>query len=111
MDIITGKTRLDSGWEIYDQDNGLKLQPALPGVRKFQKPTVFDNLAIALKNDKSVWTCLRARLSGEQQDRINEGLKLLLDEPAAGMTDAENDYDGGRVLHGLSAGPARPFRH
>lgn len=138
MDVITGKTRPDSGRVLYDQDTDLNrltpVQIAHAGIgRKFQKPTVFealtvfDNLEIALKNDKSVWACLRARLDGEQQDRIDEMLKLLrlggergrkagllshgqkqfleigmllvqephlllLDEPAAGMTDAETDY-------------------
>lgn len=138
MDVITGKTRPDAGRVIYDQDSDLtRLSPveiARAGIgRKFQKPTVFEaltvfeNLEIALKADKSVWASLRARLSGEQRDRIDEVLKLLrlggerqrragllshgqkqfleigmllvqephlllLDEPAAGMTDAETDY-------------------
>ncbi|WP_421507184.1 urea ABC transporter ATP-binding protein UrtD [Erwinia rhapontici] len=138
MDVITGKTRPDNGRVIYDQSIDLTtLSPveiARIGIgRKFQKPTVFDaltvfeNLEIALKTDKSVWASLRARLNSEQQDRITEVLKLLrlgserqrpagllshgqkqfleigmllvqdphlllLDEPAAGMTDAETDY-------------------
>ncbi|MFB6326186.1 urea ABC transporter ATP-binding protein UrtD [Pantoea deleyi] len=138
MDVITGKTRPDSGRVIYDQDSDLtRLLPveiARAGIgRKFQKPTVFEaltvaeNLEIALKTDKSVWASLRARLNSEQRDRIDEVLKLLrlgaerqrragllshgqkqfleigmllvqephlllLDEPAAGMTDAETDY-------------------
>ncbi|WP_455915983.1 urea ABC transporter ATP-binding protein UrtD [Pantoea agglomerans] len=138
MDVITGKTRPDNGRVMYDQSTDLTtLSPvdiARIGIgRKFQKPTVFEaltvfeNLEIALKTDKSVWACLRSRLSGEQQDRIDEVLKLLrlgaersrlagllshgqkqfleigmllvqdphlllLDEPAAGMTDAETEY-------------------
>jgi len=138
MDVITGKTRPDNGQITYDQDTDLTtLSPveiARIGIgRKFQKPTVFEalsvfeNLEIALKTDKSVWTCLRARLDSEQRDRIDDVLKLLrlgaerarpagllshgqkqfleigmllvqephlllLDEPAAGMTDAETDY-------------------
>jgi len=138
MDVITGKTRPDAGRVIYDQDSDLtRLSPvaiARAGIgRKFQKPTVFEaltvfeNLDIALRADKSVWACLRARLNSEQRDRIDEVLKLLrlggerqrragllshgqkqfleigmllvqephlllLDEPAAGMTDAETAY-------------------
>ena len=138
MDVITGKTRPDSGRVIYDQDSDLtRLSPvaiARAGIgRKFQKPTVFEaltvfeNLEIALRADKSVWACLRAHLNSEQRDRIDEVLKLLrlggerqrragllshgqkqfleigmllvqephlllLDEPAAGMTDAETAY-------------------
>ena len=80
-----------------------------------------------MKTDKSVWASLRAKLNGEQRDRIDEMLVLLrlsserdrragllshgqkqfleigmllvqdphlllLDEPAAGMTDAETEY-------------------
>ncbi|MCV9877486.1 urea ABC transporter ATP-binding protein UrtD [Brenneria izbisi] len=138
MDVITGKTRPDNGTVFYDQHTDLTtLSPveiARVGIgRKFQKPTVFEaltvfeNLEIALKTDKSVWACLRARLDSEQRDRIDDVLTLLrlgderrrpagllshgqkqfleigmllvqephlllLDEPAAGMTDAETDY-------------------
>ncbi|MEQ4582139.1 MAG: ATP-binding cassette domain-containing protein, partial [Pantoea agglomerans] len=88
MDVITGKTRPDAGRVIYDQDSDLtRLSPveiARAGIgRKFQKPTVFEaltvfeNLEIALKANKSVWASLRARLSSEQRDRIDEVLKLL----------------------------------
>lgn len=138
MDVITGKTRPQSGRAIYDQQTDLtRLSPvqiAQAGIgRKFQKPTVFEaltvfeNLELALKTDKSVWGCLRGRLTGEQRDGIDEMLArlrlsplrrrpagllshgqkqfleigmllmqdphlLLLDEPAAGMTDAETAY-------------------
>ncbi|MBJ3813681.1 urea ABC transporter ATP-binding protein UrtD [Shimwellia pseudoproteus] len=138
MDVITGKTRPDSGHAWYDQHCDLTaLDPitiARQGIgRKFQKPTVFealtvfDNMEIALKGNKSVWATLGAKLTGEQRDKIDELLQilrlgaarhrragalshgqkqfleigmllaqephlLLLDEPAAGMTDAETEY-------------------
>ncbi|EJF30407.1 MULTISPECIES: urea ABC transporter ATP-binding protein UrtD [Enterobacteriaceae] len=138
MDVITGKTKPQSGKAFYDQSIDLmRLEPieiARRGIgRKFQKPTVFEaltvfeNLEIAQKNEKSVWASLRAKLSGEQRDRIDDMLVtlrltgerhrragllshgqkqfleigmllvqephlLLLDEPAAGMTDAETEY-------------------
>ncbi|NDO82071.1 urea ABC transporter ATP-binding protein UrtD [Citrobacter sp. NCU1] len=138
MDVITGKTRPQSGRAIYDQSTDLTLLDpitiARKGIgRKFQKPTVFEaltveeNLQLAMKDDKSVWGTLRAHLRGEQRDRIDELLVLLrlgaersrragmlshgqkqfleigmllaqephlllLDEPAAGMTDAETEY-------------------
>jgi urea transport system ATP-binding protein len=88
MDVITGKTRPQSGRALYDQSVDLTtLDPAAiarQGIgRKFQKPTVFEaltvaeNLELAMKGDKSVWASLRARLNGEQDDRLNEMLRLL----------------------------------
>ena len=66
MDVITGKTRPDSG-DVFFQEGAYDLSKldeteiAMLGIgRKFQKPTVFDmhtvedNLNLALKNDRSV---------------------------------------------------------
>lgn len=80
MDVITGKTRPSHGnaWfgETLDLTRMSEVQIAQAGIgRKFQKPTVFEalsvfeNLELAQKTDKSVWASLRARLSGEQKDR------------------------------------------
>jgi urea transport system ATP-binding protein len=138
MDVITGKTRPDNGvayfGETLDLTKMSEVQIAQSGIgRKFQKPTVFEalsvfeNLELAQKTNKSVWASLRAKLTGEQQDRIDEVLQtikldssrsrpagllshgqkqfleigmllvqdpqlLLLDEPVAGMTDAETEF-------------------
>jgi urea transport system ATP-binding protein len=138
MDVITGKTRPDNGvayfGETLDLTQMSEVEIAQSGIgRKFQKPTVFEalsvfeNLELAQKTNKSVWASLRAKLSGEQQDRIDEVLQtiklnasrlrpagllshgqkqfleigmllvqdpqlLLLDEPVAGMTDAETEF-------------------
>lgn len=137
MDVITGKTRPDSGTAYFGQTIDLtqltEPQIAQAGIgRKFQKPTVFEamtvfeNLELAMQANKSVWASLRARLSGEQRDLIEATLArirlqqsagreagllshgqkqwleigmllvqkpelLLLDEPVAGMTDAETE--------------------
>jgi len=136
MDVITGKTRPDSG-DVYFEQGSYDLSKldeteiAELGIgRKFQKPTVFDmhtvedNLLLALKNDRSVRATLIWENTSSQQHRIDEildtirlknvrrrvagslshgqkqwleigmllaqGPKLLLvDEPVAGMTDAE----------------------
>lgn len=67
--------------------------------RKFQKPTVFEaltvweNLEIAMKTDKSVWASLRAKLNGEQRDRIDEMLVLL-------RLAGERDRRAGLLSHG-----------
>jgi len=138
MDVITGKTRPDNGIAYFGDTLDLtqmsEVEIAQAGIgRKFQKPTVFEalsvfeNLELALKTDKSVWASLRARLSGAQKERIEEVLTtirlessrhrpagllshgqkqfleigmllvldpqlLLLDEPVAGMTDAETEF-------------------
>jgi urea transport system ATP-binding protein len=85
MDVITGKTRPNSGTAFFGQTIDLtKLsepQIAAAGIgRKFQKPTVyenhtvFENLELAMKTDKSVFASLMARLSGQARDRIGEVL-------------------------------------
>jgi urea transport system ATP-binding protein len=87
MDCITGRTRPDSGSVFFGSNiNLLRLtepQIAQIGVgRKFQKPTVyeqlgvFENLELALKADRRVRAALLHRLSGEQLDRIGEVLAL-----------------------------------
>ncbi len=88
MDIITGKTRPDSGSVYFGQlINLLKLSEAeisQAGIgRKFQKPTVFEhhtvfeNLELAMDGDKRVWPTLFAKLTGEQIDQIEEALEII----------------------------------
>ena len=88
MDCITGKTRPDSGRISFGSNiDVLRMsepQIAQIGIgRKFQKPTVyeqlsvFENLELALKADRSVRAALFHRLSGEQMDRIAEVLALI----------------------------------
>jgi urea transport system ATP-binding protein len=135
MDVITGKTRPDTGQVYFDGTHDLtKLDEAtiaeLGVGRKFQKPTVFeshtvaDNLLLALKAPRTAFTNLFSRTTAEQKTRLDEifetihltehrdrtagdlshGQKqwleigmllaqdpklLLVDEPVAGMTDAE----------------------
>ncbi len=137
MDVITGKTRPDSGQVVFGADTDLtKLdEPAIAALgigRKFQKPTVFeplsvrDNLLLALAGDRSPRFALWARETAEERERIEDILEttrladqrdrraadlshgqkqwleigmllaqeprlLLVDEPVAGMTDAETE--------------------
>jgi len=92
MDVITGKTRPDSGTAWFGRRiNLLELtepEIAQAGIgRKFQKPsvfeflTVFENLELALKGDKSFWADLVARLSTAQRERIDRVLE------STGLTD------------------------
>ena len=88
MDVITGKTRPDAGKASFGSTiDLLRLREndiAQIGIgRKFQKPTVyeqlsvFENLELALKADRRARASLFHRLSGEQLDRIGEILTLI----------------------------------
>ncbi len=88
MDVITGKTRPDEGRVFFGQSMDLsrmtEYEIATAGIgRKFQKPTVFpnhtvfQNLELAMRTDKRVWSTLTARLNGEQRDRIAEVSELI----------------------------------
>ena len=104
MDVITGKTRPDSGSAFYGQTIDL-LQMSEPQIaslgigRKFQKPTVFgqhtvfENLELAMKSDKRVWTTLFKQLTGQERDRIEEVLQLI------GLTDFPKKM-AGSLSHG-----------
>ena len=135
MDVITGKTRPDTGKVVFGPDTDLTRldEPAIAALgigRKFQKPTVFephtvwDNLLLALAGDRKPRFTLWARETPAERERIeailttirltehrhrraadlSHGQKqwleigmllaqepqlLLVDEPVAGMTDAE----------------------
>lgn len=89
MDIITGKTRPNSGKVFLGQSLDLtrlsEYEIASLGIgRKFQKPTifpnhtVFENLELSMAADKRVWKSLYAKLSSEQSDRIDEILKTIM---------------------------------
>ena len=88
MDVVTGKTRPDSGTARFGSGNNLlemsEAEIVAAGVgRKFQKPTVFErltvfeNLELALAGTRSVLKTLRARISPEQDNRINEVLGTI----------------------------------
>jgi urea transport system ATP-binding protein len=88
MDVITGKTRPDSGSAWFGQNIDLlsltEPEIAQAGIgRKFQKPTVFEfltvfeNLELAVSGPKSFWRSLIARLTAEQRDRIEEVLSTI----------------------------------
>ncbi|MFP6696804.1 MAG: urea ABC transporter ATP-binding protein UrtD [Alphaproteobacteria bacterium] len=147
MDVITGRTRPDKGIALFQGDIDLtkrdEAEIANLGIgRKFQKPTVFeshsveDNLQLAQKAPRGPFATLIAKLSGEQQDAIDQTLAtialsgdrgklagdlshgqkqwleigmllmqqpdlLLVDEPVAGMTDAETEQTAD-LLRGIA---------
>lgn len=88
MDVITGKTQCDSGTVYFGQNHNLleRSEPEIAELgigRKFQKPTVFeahtvfDNLELSLKTNKSVMPTLLARLTPTQLDRIDQVLEII----------------------------------
>src|ERR1700716_3845751 len=135
MDVVTGKTRPDTGDVyfdgVYDLSRLDETEIALLGIgRKFQKPTVFDmhtvedNIGLALKADRRARKTLFWHETSEEASRINSLLEIirlspvrprvaaalahgqkqwleigmllaqepklmLVDQPVAGMTDAE----------------------
>jgi urea transport system ATP-binding protein len=85
MDIITGKTRPDEGTVFFGSTIDLlrykEAEIAQLGIgRKFQKPTVFEqltvfeNLELALKTNKGVKSSMFFKLDSAQSDRLVETL-------------------------------------
>ena len=104
LDVITGKTRPDSGTAFYGQRLDLlrlsEPEIAALGIgRKFQKPTVFpchtvfENLELAKAADKRVWPTLFHKLSGEERDLLERNLELI------GLT-AQAQTLAGTLSHG-----------
>ncbi|MDZ4791939.1 MAG: urea ABC transporter ATP-binding protein UrtD [Hyphomicrobiales bacterium] len=138
MDIVTGKTKPDTGDVLFDGGSVDLTELDEAGIaelgigRKFQKPTVFenqtvaDNIVLALKGQRGPFSALfgernrtsretvdhaldivrltasRDRLAGDlshgQKQWLEIGMLLaqdpkllLVDEPVAGMTDAETE--------------------
>jgi len=104
MDVITGKTRPDSGTAWFGRDLDLlkmsEPEIAQAGIgRKFQKPTVFEqltvfeNLELSLAGSKKFVRTLLARINPTQQAKINQVLEVI------GLADQR--HSPGRILsHG-----------
>jgi urea transport system ATP-binding protein len=105
MDVITGRTRPDSG-RVFMDGGSVELtrlqsyEIARRGIgRKFQRPTVFEqlttfeNLELACRAKKSVFPTLFARIGAEQRDRIESALTTV------GLT-AERELPAGLLSHG-----------
>jgi len=140
LDLVTGRTRPDSGKIEFGKDTDLtrlnEYQINRLGIgRKFQTPsvyvehTVFENIFLSLGGERGVWEALFSRITPAQRERIQQVLKtvgladkpdlragalshgqrqwleigmllaqdpklLLVDEPAAGMSDEETARTG-----------------
>lgn len=104
MDIITGKTRPDTGSVFFGQRIDLlrlsEPEIARAGIgRKFQKPTVFEfhtvfeNLELAMEGDKRVWPTLLAHISNEDRSTIEETMVTI------GLQEKSNTV-AGSLSHG-----------
>lgn len=108
MDVITGKTRPDAGTAYFGQSIDLtrltEPEIAHAGIgRKFQKPTVFENLTVfgnlelAMKTDKRVRASLRAKLSAAQLEHVSETLETIdlmaqADRPAGVLSHGQKQW-------------------
>ncbi len=88
MDIITGKARPDEGTVYFGSTINLlrysEPEIAAMGIgRKFQKPTVFENLSVfenlelALKTSKDWISSVRFKLDSAQRDRLADVLETI----------------------------------
>jgi urea transport system ATP-binding protein len=87
MDVITGKTRPDSGAVRFDGRDITRMaehEIVRLGIgRKFQRPTVFpghtvfENLELTLQGHKGVLRALFARLSARDHEAIDRTLDLI----------------------------------
>ncbi|TBR42490.1 urea ABC transporter ATP-binding protein UrtD [Marinomonas agarivorans] len=119
MDVITGKTQCDSGSVFFGQNHNLlekdEASIAQLGIgRKFQKPTVFeaqtvyDNLMLALKQDKRVLPVLFSQLihsekvkSKKAKSKKTKSQKACIDETLQTIGLAEHAFaQAGTLSHG-----------
>jgi urea transport system ATP-binding protein len=88
MDVITGKTKPDSGKAFFGSNIDLlrlrESEIAERGIgRKFQKPTVFEhlsvfeNLELAAKTDRRVRRTMFAKLTASELDQLHSTMKLI----------------------------------
>ncbi len=104
LDLITGRTRPDSGKIEFGRDTDLtrlnEYQINRLGVgRKFQTPsvyvehTVFENILLSLPGTRSVWEALFSRTTPRQRERVSEVLEIV------GLRD-KAETQAGALAHG-----------
>lgn len=107
LDVLCGKTKPDSGRVRFQ---GLEIsrlaEDAIVDIgigRKFQTPSVFtslsvfENLMLAMKTDRSVIASLLAKLSGENRDHIEQvaeqtGLHEHLEKEAGSLSHGQKQW-------------------
>jgi urea transport system ATP-binding protein len=108
MDVVTGRTRPDSGQVFFRGSEDLtrldEVAIANLGIgRKFQRPTVFENLSVfenlelALAGRRGIWRTLFARLDAARRDRIvatleQIGLREHAGKPAGALSHGQKQW-------------------
>jgi urea transport system ATP-binding protein len=109
MDIITGKTRPDSGDVIWGDRNVSLISKSESDIanlgigRKFQKPTVFedqsvtDNLTMALRNKRGPMSVLFYKVSETDVEKVeaiakDTGLFDLMDKRAGDLSHGQKQW-------------------
>ncbi|WP_102348135.1 urea ABC transporter ATP-binding protein UrtD [Bacillus sp. Marseille-P3661] len=104
LDVICGKTQVTDGKVLFKGKQNLTKMKEYKIVhkgisRKFQAPsifhelTVYENLMIAMKQDKSLLATIKAVVNGRQQQELEKMLNLI------GLMDAK-DQKAGSLAHG-----------
>jgi len=104
MDVVTGKTRPDSGEVFFRGSADLSRldEAAIANLgigRKFQRPTVFENLTVfanlelSLADSRGTWKTLFARSTADRRDRIEATLSRI------GLTE-QSGQPSGSLSHG-----------
>jgi urea transport system ATP-binding protein len=104
MDVVTGKTRPDAGEVFFRGTTDLSRldEAAIANLgigRKFQRPTVFENLTVlenlelSLADSRGTLRTLFARLTPDRRDRIDKTLARI------GLT-AQRAQSAGALSHG-----------
>ncbi len=108
MDIVTGKTRPDTGSAWFGQRINLlrmdEAEIAQVGIgRKFQKPSVFenlsvfDNLELSMAGTRNLWKTFRAKIDGQTLSRLEsmaETINLIdhLQSPAGMLSHGQKQW-------------------
>ncbi len=108
MDIVTGKTRPDTGSAWFGQRINLlrmdEAEIAQVGIgRKFQKPSVFenlsvfDNLELSMAGTRNLWKTFRAKIDGQTLSRLEsmaETINLIdhLHSPAGMLSHGQKQW-------------------
>jgi urea transport system ATP-binding protein len=104
MDVVTGKTRPDAGEVFFRGSTDLSRldEAAIANLgigRKFQRPTVFENLTVlenlelSLDDSRGILRTLFARLTTDRRDRIYKTLARI------GLTE-QSAQSAGALSHG-----------